>query len=96
MKIQIICIGKLKEKYWTDAVGEYMKRLSKYCDMEITELKESRLPDKASASQEDAVIRDEGENILKHVKDGSYVVSLEIGGGISHQKSLPKKSASFP
>lgn len=96
MKIQIICIGKLKEKYWTDAVGEYMKRLSKYCDMEITELKESRLPDKASASQEDAVIRDEGENILKHVKDGSYVVSLEIGGKNLSSEELAQKISELP
>ena len=51
MRIQVICIGKLKEKYWTDAVNEYMKRLSKYCDIEILELKESRLPDKASAAR---------------------------------------------
>ena len=87
MKIQIICIGKLKEKYWTDAVGEYMKRLSKYCDMEITELKESRLPDKA---------RDEGENILKHVKDGSYVVSLEIGGENLSSEELAQKISELP
>ena len=39
MNIQIICVGKLKEKYWTDAVSEYMKRLSRYCSMEIGELK---------------------------------------------------------
>ena len=69
MKIQIICIGKLKEKYWTDAVSEYSKRLSRFCDLEITELKESKLPDKASEAQEQAVIEEEGKNILKHVKD---------------------------
>lgn len=96
MKIQVICIGKLKERYWTEAVGEYMKRLSKYCDMEITELKESRLPDKASAAQEAAVIDDEGENILKHVKDGSYVVSLEIGGKNLSSEELAQKIEEIP
>ena len=47
MNIQIICIGKLKEKYWTEAIDEYTKRLSRFCTLQITELKESRLPDKA-------------------------------------------------
>ena len=78
MKIQIICIGKLKEKYWSEASTEYMKRLSKYCDPQITELRESKLPDKASAADEETVIDEEGKNILKHIKEGSYVVSLEI------------------
>lgn len=96
MKIQIICIGKLKEKYWTQAAGEYMKRLSKYCDVEITELKESRLPDKASVSQEEAVICNEGENILKHIKDGSYVISLEIGGKSLSSEELAQKIEELP
>ena len=75
MKIQVICIGKLKEKYWTDAVAEYMKRLSKYCDIEIIELKESKLPDKASPAQEATVVEEEGRSILGKIKDGSYVIT---------------------
>ena len=81
MKIQIICIGKLKEKYWSEALAEYMKRLSRIPAIpQITELRESKLPDKASAADEEIVIDEEGKNILKHIKEGSYVVSLEIGG----------------
>ena len=80
MNIQIICIGKLKEKYWVDAVSEYSKRLSRYCTLEITELKESRLPDKASAADEEMVKVEEGKSILKAIKDGTYVVTLEIQG----------------
>lgn len=91
MKIEIICIGKLKEKYWTEASAEYIKRLSKYCDPQITELKESRLPDRASAAQEAAVIEEEGRNILKHVKDGSYVISLEIRGKALSSEALASK-----
>lgn len=91
MKIEIICIGKLKERYWTEASDEYMKRLSKYCDPQITELKESRLPDRASAAQEAAVIEEEGRNILKHVKDGSYVISLEIRGKALSSEALASK-----
>ena len=67
MNIQSICVGKLKEKYWTDAVSEYMKRLSRYCSMEIVELKEARLPDKASHAEEEAVKIEEGRSILKAI-----------------------------
>ena len=96
MKIQVICIGKLKEKYWTDAVNEYSKRLSRFCDLEITELKETKLPDKASEAQEQAVIEDEGKTILKHVKDGSYVISLEILGKNLTSVELAEKMEELP
>ena len=80
MNIQIICIGKLKEKYWTDAVAEYMKRLSGYATVKIVELKEARLPDKAGPAEEEKVKAEEGREILKSIKDGTYVVTLEIHG----------------
>ena len=80
MNIQIICIGKLKEKYWTDAVAEYMKRLSSYSSVKIVELKESRLPDKAGPAEEEKVKLEGGREILKSIKDGTYVVTLEIQG----------------
>jgi 23S rRNA (pseudouridine1915-N3)-methyltransferase len=91
MRVQVICIGKLKEKYWTEAVSEYAKRLSKYCDLEITELKETKLVDKASKAQEEAVIEEEGRTILKHVKDSSYVISLEIQGKSLSSEELSQK-----
>lgn len=80
MNIQIVCIGKLKEKYWTEAVAEYSKRLSRFCTLEIVELKESRLPDKASQAEEEAVKLEEGRSILKTIKDGTFVITLEILG----------------
>lgn len=80
MNIQIICIGKLKEKYWSEAIAEYSKRLSRFCSLEITELKEARLPDKASHAEEEAVKLEEGRSILKAIKDGTYVITLEILG----------------
>ena len=96
MRIQIICIGKLKEKYWTDAVNEYMKRLSKYCDIDILELKESKLPDKASLAPEAAVVEEEGKTILKHIKDGSYVITLEILGKNLTSEELASKMEELP
>ena len=80
MNIQIICIGKLKEKYWTDAIKEYSKRLSRYCTLEIIELKESLLPNNASAADEEKVKLEEGKEILRAIKDGTYVITLEILG----------------
>lgn len=96
MRIHIICIGKLKERYWSEAVSEYKKRLSKYCDLEITELKEARLQGKASPAQEEAVIEEEGRSILKHIKDGSYVISLEIQGKNLSSEELAAKVERLP
>ncbi len=80
MNIQVICIGKLKEKYWTDAVAEYMKRLGRYCNIEIVELKEAKLPANASEADEENVKIEEGHSILRSIKDDTYVITLEILG----------------
>ena len=91
MNIQIICIGKLKEKYWTDAIKEYSKRLSRFCNLEITELKESLLPANASAADEEKVKAEEGKEILKAIKDGTYVITLEINGKALTSEELASK-----
>lgn len=80
MRIRIVCIGKLKERYWSEAVEEYSKRLSRYCELEIVQLKEARLPDRASLADEQNVIFEEGQSILKNLKEGSQVITLEIKG----------------
>ena len=93
MNIQIICIGKLKEKYWTEAIQEYAKRLSRFCTLEIIELKEARLPDKASAAEEALVKQEEGREILKAIKPGTYVITLEILGKTLDSPQLADKLA---
>lgn len=80
MKIRIIAIGKLKEKYWEEAVREYSKRLSAYCSLEIIELKESPLRSNPSRADEEEVIRQEGRDILSRIGREDYVISLEIRG----------------
>jgi 23S rRNA (pseudouridine1915-N3)-methyltransferase len=80
MKITIVCVGRLKEKYWTAAVEEYSKRLSKYVKLEITELADEKAPESMSAAQEEQVKIKEGERILKALKDDAYVITLEIEG----------------
>lgn len=80
MKITIVTVGKIKEKYLKDAIAEYTKRLSKYCKLEIVEVADEKTPDNASEVVEDSIRSKEAERILKHVKDDSYVITLEING----------------
>ena len=91
MNINIICIGKLKEKYWTAAIDEYSKRLKGYCNLDIIELKEARLPDKAGPAEELAVKEAEGEEILKKIKDNQYVITLEVKGKMLSSEKLAEK-----
>lgn len=90
MNISVICVGKLKEKYWVDAVKEYSKRLSSYCNLEIIELKETKLV-KEGPSEEDEVRYKEGQDILKKIKDSMYVITLEIGGKKLSSEKLAEK-----
>lgn len=95
MNISIVCIGKLKEKYWTDAVQEYSKRLSKYCTFTINELKEEKATDNASAAEEMAVKEAEGKNMLKQIKKDAYVIALEIQGKELTSEALSEKIESL-
>lgn len=91
MNISVICVGKLKERYWSDAVAEYSKRLKSYCSLNIVELKESRLPDKAGSAEELAVKEAEGSEILKKIKDNMYVITLEVKGKMLSSEKLAAK-----
>lgn len=80
MKITVVCVGKIKEKYFRDAVAEYAKRLSKYCKLEIIEVPDEKTPDHASDTLEEQIKEKEAERILKYIKEDAYVYSLEILG----------------
>lgn len=80
MNIRVICVGNLKESYWKDAVKEYSKRLSRFAKLEVIELKESRLRENPSQKDELEVKNQEAEAILKHIKENSYTITLEIKG----------------
>ncbi len=91
MNINIIAIGKLKERYWQDAVREYSKRLGSYCSLQIIELKESPLRANPSAANELAVKEAEGQEILRRIRREDYVISLEIRGkGMSSEQLAAK------
>lgn len=91
MKITVITVGKIKEKYLKDAIAEYSKRLSKYCKLEIIEVADEKTPDNASEVVEDAIRAKEAERILKYVKDDAYLVTLEIGGKMLSSEELAEK-----
>ncbi len=79
MTVSLICIGKLKEKYWRDACAEYEKRLSAFCRFQIVELPESRLPDTPSEAQKGAALEEEGKRILA-AAGNAHLIALCIEG----------------
>ena len=87
MKVTVITVGKIKEKYLKDAIAEYSKRLSKYCKLEIIEV----APEQASQAVGDAIRGKEAERILKYVKEDAYVITLEIQGQMLTSEELADK-----
>lgn len=80
MKITILCVGKLKEKFYREAVEEYAKRLGRYCRLEILEVADEKTPDKASAALEEQIREREGDRLLSRLEEGAWVCTLEIQG----------------
>ena len=91
MKITIVCAGKIKEKFYRDALAEYTKRLSRYCSLSITEVADEKTKEQAS-DVECAIIKDrEGERILKSIREDGYVITLAIDGKNLDSVELSKK-----
>ena len=91
MKITLITVGKIKEKYLKDAIAEYSQRLSRYCKLKIIEVADEKTPDQASETVEEGIRAKEGERILKYIKDDMYVVTLEISGKMLSSEELAEK-----
>lgn len=91
MKITLITVGKLKEKFYTMAVDEYSKRLSRYVKLNIIEVADEKTPDNASAAEEELIKRKEGERIIKNLKGDEYVITLEIEGKMLNSVELSEK-----
>ncbi len=81
MRISIICVGRIKEKYWAQAIEEYVKRLSRYCKLEIKELQDEKTPDGCSDAIRRQILAKEGARILGALKGDEYVAALAIEGG---------------
>lgn len=80
LHINIICVGKLKEKYLQDALAEYSKRLSKYCILNIIELPDEKVPDNLNDSLASKIKEKEANRILSHIDKSSYVITLDLNG----------------
>ena len=91
MKITLLTVGKIQEKYLKDAIAEYSKRLSKYCKLEIIEVADEKTPDNASEVVENVIRDKEGERLLKYVKDDTFVITLEIKGKMMTSEELAEK-----
>ena len=91
MKITIICVGKIKEKFYEQAIAEYTKRLSRYCKLEIIEVADEKTPDGASGQVNDNIKAKEGERILSVIREEAYVIALAIDGKMLDSVQLSEK-----
>lgn len=93
MNINIIAVGKIKEKYFTAAIDEYSKRLSRFVKLNITEVADEKIPDRASDKEIEQIKEKEGGKILAKIPQGSYVITLCIEGEELSSEELAEKVA---
>lgn len=91
MKITVLCVGKIKEKFYRDALEEYGKRLSRYTRWEICEVEDEKTPDEASPREEQLIREKEGERLLSRMRDDMYVIALAINGQMLSSEELAEK-----
>ena len=92
-RVSIICVGKMKEKFYIDAAAEYVKRLGRFCKMEIVELPEDRLPDAPSQAQIDAALAKEADMIRGKLPTGAYIIAMCVEGKTRSSEELAKLMA---
>lgn len=95
MKITILAVGKIKEKFYRQAIEEFEKRLSRYCKLEIVEVADEKTPDHASEAEELLIKEKEGQRLLKHVRDDAWICALAINGKILDSVELSEKIESL-
>ena len=91
MNITVLTVGKLKEKYFKDAVSEYVKRLSRFGKTEIIELPDEKIPDNVSEKQVEQIKIKEGKNILSHLKNNTYFITLCVEGNELSSEEIAEK-----
>ena len=95
MKITCIAVGKVKEKFYRQALEEFKKRLQKYCKLEVIEVADEKTPDKAGEKIEEQIKIVEGKRILKNIKENDYVIALAIEGQGLTSEELAKQIESL-
>ena len=91
LTVNILCIGKIKEKFFKDAIDEYSKRLSKYCKLNIIELPDEKIPDKLNNNIINEIKTKECNNIINHLKKDSYIICLDLKGKEFSSEQFSKK-----
>lgn len=91
LTIDIICVGKLKEKYLKEAIAEYEKRLSRYCKIHILELPDEKIPEKLNTSLINEIKEKECNSILSHIKKDSYIICLDLKGKVFSSEEFSKQ-----
>ena len=94
-RITLLCVGKLKERFYAEAAAEYAKRLSRYCKLEIVELPEERLPEHPSQAQIDAALRKEAASIQGKLPPSSRLVALCVEGRLRSSEELAQTMAAW-
>ena len=94
-RVTVLCVGKLKEKFYIDAAAEYVKRLQRHCKLEIIELPEQRLPDDPSPAEIQKALRAEGDAIREKLPKGGAVIALCIEGKPCSSQELSRRMADF-
>ena len=94
-RVTILCVGKLKEKFYIDAAAEYVKRLQRHCKLELIELPEQRLPDDPSPAEIQKALRTEGDAIRERLPKGGAVIALCIEGRPCSSEELSRRMAEF-
>ncbi len=95
MRIRIACVGRLKEAFFRDALGEYQKRLSRYAQVEILEVPDEKAPERLSPAQRANVLEKEGERLLSRIGEGDFVVALCIEGEMLSSQALAQRLAAW-
>lgn len=93
MNIKIVCVGKLKEKYFKDAIAEYEKRLSRFAKVKVVQVPDEKAPEKLSDAQDEQVKEIEGKRILSKIKDKEYVYVTAIKGKQRSSEEFAKEIA---
>ncbi len=91
MKITVLAVGKIKEKFYLQAVEEYAKRLSRYCKLEIVQVADEKTSENSTEAEINCIKEKEAERILKHISDNAYVITLEIQGKMLDSVELSRK-----
>lgn len=95
MKVTVVAVGKLKERYLKEGIDEYKKRLSRFCDLDIMEVDDEQAPESISAAQELQIKKREADKIMKRIKDNSTLIVLDVQGKKTDSEGFANRLRSF-